>query len=153
MYGGFRKSKHMYTMTKIFRSVSPICFLRLNTQRSSPDKEAGAVHVKNIWREGYGRISGGMWVLELEADIREAAPMKGARSMSTNAREVEHTHQGGWNSTSVRLSNCRQQSSDAARKAWGIMLCIGNLAWRIIWLVRLTVRTCTYREVLVVQHA
>jgi hypothetical protein len=36
-----------------------------------------------------------MRVLELEADNREAAQGKGARSMSTNAHEVEHTHLGG----------------------------------------------------------
>jgi hypothetical protein len=35
-----------------------------------------------------------MRLLELEADSREAAPREGARSMSTSALEVEHTHQG-----------------------------------------------------------
>jgi hypothetical protein len=34
-------------------------------------------------------------VLELEADTRELAPWKGARSMSTSAHEVERTHLGG----------------------------------------------------------
>jgi hypothetical protein len=51
------------------------------------------------------------------------------------------------------LSNRRQQSSDAAGLAWGITFCIGNLAWRVIWLVRSTVRTYTYREVLAIQYA
>jgi hypothetical protein len=48
------------------------------------------------------------------------------------------------------LSNRRQHSIDEARLALGITLCIGNLAWRVISLVRLNVRTCTYREVLAV---
>jgi hypothetical protein len=38
-----------------------------------------------FWLGGYGRISGGIRVLELEADNREAAPGKGACSLSTNA--------------------------------------------------------------------
>jgi hypothetical protein len=45
-----------------------------------------------LWREGYGRISGGMRVLEVAADSREATPGKGAHSTSTIAHEVEYTH-------------------------------------------------------------
>jgi hypothetical protein len=52
-----------------------------------------------FWRGRYGRITGGMRVLKLEADRREAALGKGARSMSTSAPHVEHTHKMGWNST------------------------------------------------------
>jgi hypothetical protein len=68
-------------------------FSRLDIVRYSPDKEAGAVLVKKTWREGYGRIIGGTHVLELVAGSREAMPRKGARSMSTNAHEVEQTCQ------------------------------------------------------------
>jgi hypothetical protein len=35
--------------------------------------------MKRIWREGYGRINGGLRVLELAADNREVAPTKGTR--------------------------------------------------------------------------
>jgi hypothetical protein len=59
------------------------------------DKEAWVVPMKCFWREGYGHISGGMRVLGLEADNREASPRKGARSTSTSAAEVEQAHQGG----------------------------------------------------------
>jgi hypothetical protein len=51
------------------------------------------------------------------------------------------------------LSNRRQQTSDAACPVWGITFCIGNFAWRVIGLVKFNVRTCMYREVLIVQYA
>jgi hypothetical protein len=53
------------------------------------------VFVKCFWRGGYRRINGGTRVLELAADSREATPWKGARSTSTTAPEVKHSHLGG----------------------------------------------------------
>jgi hypothetical protein len=45
---------------------------------------------RRVWRRGgYGRINGGMRVLELAADIWEAWRRLGARSKSTNAHEIE----------------------------------------------------------------
>jgi hypothetical protein len=95
MYGGFWKSQYRYSNTKISRSGSPMCFLRLNILRYSPNKETGAVHMKIFWREGYGRINGGARVLEPAADSREALLGEGARSTSISALEVEHTHPWG----------------------------------------------------------
>jgi hypothetical protein len=59
------------------------------------------VSSKCFWRRGYHRISGGTRVLELAVDIWEASLGKGARSTSTSAHEVEHTHPGGWSATSA----------------------------------------------------
>jgi hypothetical protein len=51
------------------------------------------------------------------------------------------------------LSNRRQHTNNAACQALEISFSIGNLVRRVGWLVSLNVRTCAYREVLVVQYA
>jgi hypothetical protein len=56
------------------------------------------VRVKSFWREVNGRINGGTRVLEVSADSRKVVLGKGARSTSTIAHEVEHTHPRGWSS-------------------------------------------------------
>jgi hypothetical protein len=102
MWGGHLrrvwKSQYPHYITMISHSANPMCFSH-NIVKYSPDKEAGAVPWTFIWREGYGRISGGTRVLELAADSQEATPRKGARSTSNIAHEVEHTHLRGWSST------------------------------------------------------
>jgi hypothetical protein len=63
------------------------------------------------WRGGYGRINGGTRALELATVIREVAPGKGARSLSTSHVPVEPsrgeshdmTHAGSWSLAEERL--------------------------------------------------
>jgi hypothetical protein len=86
---------HPYSNTMISRHAYPICFSRLNTLIYSPDKKKGAMHVKICWQEGYGRINGGTWVLELAADNRGAMPRTGPRSTSTSAHEVDDHSSSG----------------------------------------------------------
>jgi hypothetical protein len=54
------------------------------SSNTAPFEGTGHVVVKCFWRGGYGRISGGLRVLDLVADIREASPWKGARYSLTN---------------------------------------------------------------------
>jgi hypothetical protein len=67
-------------------------FPQLNTRRYLLIWGDGACIYEKKWRGGYGRIIGGLRVLEVAADIHEAAPGKNARYSSTSLLSVEHSH-------------------------------------------------------------
>jgi hypothetical protein len=94
-YGGFWKNIISVRQHRdLPLGMSDMFFQHLNTRRYSP-VTAGTMSVDCFFgEEGYGRISDGTRVLELAADIREAALGHGARLQQPAMRNLLVSHGG-----------------------------------------------------------
>jgi hypothetical protein len=85
MYGGLKRKNLFAAGTKVSHSGRPICFSIPNTTKiPSHLGDRGMYFHECVVERGYERISGGLRVLELTTESREAALGYGTRLTSAN---------------------------------------------------------------------